>query len=214
MTKPLRADAERNRRRILDAARELFAARGLSVGLDEIATHAGVGVGTAYRRFPCKGDLIEALFDERVAALLAAAEAGLAEQDPWEGLVIWMTQAVELHATDLSVKEMVFGAAGGEERVTAVRERLAPLVYEIVDRAHASGQLRPDVVATDLPLLQFMVASLSQFDAPGLELWRRALAVVLDGLRAGSTAPIPGRGLTDEEFGRAIANPAGAVHRR
>jgi AcrR family transcriptional regulator len=212
MTKPLRADAERNRRRILDSARELFACRGLTVGLDEIAHHAGVGVGTAYRRFPCKEDLIEAIFEERVAGLLAAAEAGLAEEDPWEGLVTWMSRAVELHATDLSVKQMIFGAAGGEERVAEVRQRLAPLVYEIVDRAHASGQLRPDFQATDLPMLQFMVASLGQFDAPGLDLWRRGLAVVLDGLRPGSTAPVPGRALTDEEFGRAISNPA--VHRR
>ena len=167
MTKPLRADAERNRRRILDAARELFAERGLAVGLDEIAHHAGVGVGTAYRRFPCKGDLIDALFEDRVAALVAAAELGLAEEDPWTGLVTWMTAAVELHATDLALKEMVFGAVGGEDRVAGVRERLAPLVYEIVARAQASGQLRADVEATDLPLLQFTIAGVSRFDAPG-----------------------------------------------
>jgi AcrR family transcriptional regulator len=214
MTKPLRADAERNRRRILDSARELFACRGLSVGLDEIAHHAGVGVGTAYRRFPCKADLIEAIFEERIAGLTAAAEAGLAEADPWQGLVTWMERSVELHATDLSVKQLVFGAGGDEGRVTAVRERIAPLAYEIVRRAQASGQLRPDVETTDLPLLQFMIASLGQFGPPELELWRRGLAVALDGLRTGSTTPVPGRALTDEEFGRAIANPAGTVQRR
>src|SRR4051794_39180405 len=97
--KPLRADAERNRRRLLEAARELFAEKGPSVGLDEVAQRAGVGVGTAYRRFPCKQDLIDALFEERVTLLLGAAEAGLAEQDPWTGLETWMTAAVELHAT-------------------------------------------------------------------------------------------------------------------
>src|SRR4051812_27788521 len=115
MTKPLRADAERNRQRLLEAGRELLAEKGVGVGLDEIAHRAGVGVGTAYRRFPCKGDLIEALFEERVQQLIAAAEAGLAEEDPWTGLVKWMTAAVELHATDLSLKELVFGQAGGEE---------------------------------------------------------------------------------------------------
>src|SRR3954465_14930674 len=103
MTKPLRADAERNRQRLLQAAGELFAQRGTGVGLDEIAHHAGVGVGTAYRRFPCKADLIEAIFEERIAGLTAAAEAGLAEADPWQGLVTWMERSVELHATDLSV---------------------------------------------------------------------------------------------------------------
>ena len=208
MTKPLRADAERNRQRLLEAARELFAERGTGVGLDEIAHHAGVGVGTAYRRFPCKGDLIEAMFEDRVAGLVAAAELGLAEADPWTGLVTWMTAAVELHATDLSLKEMVFGAVGGEERVAGVRARIQPLVTEIVRRAQASGQLRADVEVTDLPMLQFTIAGISQFDAPGLELWRRVLAIVLEGLKAGSTTPLPGRALTDVEFGRAIANPA------
>ena len=211
-TKPLRADAERNRRRILDAARELFAERGVSVGLDEIAHHAGVGVGTAYRRFPCKSDLIDALFEERVERLVEAAHRGLAEEDPWTGLVIWMETAVELHANDLSLKQMIFEQAGGEERVAGVKAKLQPLIAEIVDRAQASGQLREDVVVTDLPLFQFMVASLGQFDAPGLELWRRGLAVVLDGLRAGSTAPLPGRGLLDTEFSHAISTSA--AHRR
>ena len=208
MTKPLRADAERNRQRLLEAAGELFAERGTGVGLDEIAHHAGVGVGTAYRRFPCKGDLIEAMFEERIAGLVAAAELGLAEEDPWTGLVTWMTAAVELHATDLSLKEMVFGAVGGEDRVAGVRARIQPLVTEIVRRAQASGQLRADVEVTDLPMLQFTIAGISQFDAPGLELWRRVLAIVLEGLKAGSTTPLPGRALTDVEFGRAIANPA------
>jgi AcrR family transcriptional regulator len=208
MTKPLRADAERNRQRLLEAAGELFAQRGTGVGLDEIAHHAGVGVGTAYRRFPCKGDLIEAMFEERVAGLVAAAELGLAEDDPWTGLVTWMTAAVELHATDLSLKEMVFGAVGGEERVADVRARIQPLVAEIVRRAQASGQLRADVEVTDLPMLQFTIAGISRFDAPGLELWRRVLAIVLEGLKAGASMPLPGRALSDVEFGRAIANPA------
>src|SRR5690349_18328147 len=98
--KPLRADAERNRRRLLDAAAELFAAKGLSVGLDEIARHAGVGVGTAYRRFPDKAELIQALFDDRVAQLLALAEAGLADEDPWRGFVGFLDGATELQANN------------------------------------------------------------------------------------------------------------------
>src|SRR3954452_20536458 len=158
-TKPLRADAERNRRRILDAASELFAAKGVGVGLDEIAHHAGVGVATAYRRFPEKEQLIDALFEERADALVAVAERGLAETDPWQGLVTFMTGAVELHASDRSVKELVFEVRGGEDRVSQIRERMAPRVKEIVRRAQESGDLRPDVAATDLIALQFMVAS-------------------------------------------------------
>lgn len=84
--RPLRRDAERNRRRILDAARELFASEGLHVSLDDIAHHAEVGVGTVYRRFPDKDALIDALFDEEIEAIVALAERGLAENDPWTGL--------------------------------------------------------------------------------------------------------------------------------
>src|SRR3954447_22101184 len=130
MTKPLRADAERNRRRILDAARELFAEKGLGVGLDEIAHRAGVGVATAYRRFPDKDQLVEALFQERADALVAAAERGLAEPDGWQGLVTFMTGAVELHASDRALKEVVFHGGGGEARVQQIRARMAPLVTE------------------------------------------------------------------------------------
>src|SRR2546423_10437444 len=91
--KPLRADAERNRRRVLDAAAELFAAKGLAVGLDEIARHAGVGVGTAYRRFPDKRELIEELYEDRVARMVALAERALAADDAWEGLAGFIEQA-------------------------------------------------------------------------------------------------------------------------
>jgi AcrR family transcriptional regulator len=199
-TKPLRADAERNRRRILDAASELFAEKGLCVGLDEIAHHAGVGVATAYRRFPEKEQLVDALFEERADALVAVAERGLAESDPWQGLVTFMSGAVELHASDRALKELVFEGSGGEARVAHIRGRMAPLVKEILRRAQESGALRVDVSSTDLILLQFMVATAGDLNAPGL--WRRGLDVVLDGLRGDS--PLHGQPLTDEEFGRAV----------
>src|SRR4051794_21259202 len=189
-TKPLRADAERNRRRILDAASELFAAKGVGVGLDEIAHHAGVGVATAYRRFPDKEQLIDALFEERADALVAAAERGLAEADPWQGVVTFMTGAVELHASDRALKELVFHGSGGEARVAHIRSRMAPPVREIIRRAQESGALRADVEATDLILLQFMVASAGDLPVPGL--WRRGLDVVLHHVEP--AAPEPGHG--------------------
>ena len=83
--RPLRRDASRNRERLLEAARELFAARGLDVTMDEIARHAGVGVGTAYRRFANRDELIRALFEERMLAYVALAEEALAEPEPWDG---------------------------------------------------------------------------------------------------------------------------------
>src|ERR1700721_3342156 len=93
--RPLRRDAERNRQRILRAAAEVFTTRGLQATLDDVARHAGVGVGTVYRRFPDKESLVEALFEERLAAMVALAEKALAEPDSWTGLVSFLSSACD-----------------------------------------------------------------------------------------------------------------------
>src|ERR1700709_2058318 len=98
--RPLRKDAARNRERILAAAGEVFAERGLEVTLDDIAHHAGVGVGTVYRRFRDKEELIDALFDERMDAVLTVAEQALAVDDPWLGLEGFFVSILELQAVD------------------------------------------------------------------------------------------------------------------
>src|SRR5437764_10603461 len=94
--RPLRSDAERNRRLILDAAREAFATGGLQVSLDEIARRAGVGVGTVYRRFADKEALIDALFEDSLGELVAQAEEALRDEDPWAGFVRWFEGFVGL----------------------------------------------------------------------------------------------------------------------
>src|ERR1700754_1434289 len=96
--RPLRKDAERNRQRILTAAGELFAERGLCVTLDDVAHHAGVGVGTVYRRFPDKAELIDALFAQRMQAMCEIAEEALEVPDPWDGLVFYFVHASKLQA--------------------------------------------------------------------------------------------------------------------
>src|SRR5438105_12820922 len=102
--RPLRKDAERNRQRILDAAAELFAQRGLGVTLNDIAHHAGVGVGTVYRRFPDKADLIEGLFEQRIRQIVELADAALADPDPWRGLTGFIERTCELQAQDRAFK--------------------------------------------------------------------------------------------------------------
>ncbi|HMI72272.1 MAG TPA: helix-turn-helix domain-containing protein, partial [Solirubrobacteraceae bacterium] len=114
--RPLRRDAERNRHRILEAAAEAFAERGLTITMDDIAEHAGVGVGTVYRRFPQKELLIEALFEERVGELVAMAERALEENDPWEALVGFLEGAQALQATNRGLKELVLSTTHGRER--------------------------------------------------------------------------------------------------
>src|SRR3954452_25583966 len=119
--RPLRADAERNRTRLLDAARELFAERGLDVSMDEIAHHAGVGVGTAYRRFGSRDELIGALFEARMEEYVALAEDALREPDAWVALTGFLERSLAMQAADRGLKDLVFSHGRARGRVTRVR---------------------------------------------------------------------------------------------
>ncbi|WP_157017988.1 TetR/AcrR family transcriptional regulator [Cryptosporangium arvum] len=190
--RPLRRDAERNRQRILAAAREVFAARGVDVTLDDIAHHAGLGVGTVYRRYPSRELLVEALFAERLERMVALAAAARGNPDPWAGLVCFAEASAEDMAADRGLRDVVFSRVYGHEHVEQARVRLEPEIDDLVARAHAAGVLRPGVEGGDLVMLQFMIAAVLEYSehvAPGL--WRRYLAVALDGLRSGC-GPLPG----------------------
>jgi AcrR family transcriptional regulator len=190
--RPLRRDAERNRGRILEAARAVFAERGLCATLDDIAVEAGVGVGTVYRRFPNKDDLIDALFEERMAAVAEIAERALEADDAWEGLVGFVTGAAQLQAEDRGLKELLLGTGRGCDQVSRARERIEPLAREIVARAHAAGALRPGIEAQDLPIIQMMLGTIADCSRDlRPELWRRYLELMLDGMRSGAGHEAP-----------------------
>jgi AcrR family transcriptional regulator len=192
-TRPLRADAERNRRRILAAAREVFARRGLDVGLDEIARYAGVGTGTVYRRFPEKIRLIEALFEERLDQLIELIERGLAHPDPWEGLVGMIETATQMQIEDRGLKDVIFSEVGAKDVFRERHDRFIPLLEKVVERAQAAGALRPDVSLTDLAAMQIMLAKIADFTAQTRpEVWRRYLRIMFDGLRTESSRPDDG----------------------
>jgi len=158
--RPLRRDAERNRQQILLAARAAFAERGLAVTLDEIARRAGVGVGTVYRRYANKDDLIDELYEDIIAELGAAAEAQLGQPDPWKGLVGFLEQSLAMQASNSALKEIMAGGSHrGRERVARARERVAPLASEIFERAKQSGRLRPDVTESDMATIHAMLGA-------------------------------------------------------
>jgi AcrR family transcriptional regulator len=202
--KPLRADAARNRRRILAAAADVFAERGLDVSLDDIAAAAGVGVGTVYRRFPCKDDLIDALFDDKMAELEAVGHAALEIEDPWEAFVAFMTGVCEHHARDRGLKEAMFVTGTiSSERVQQAKARMAPIGRELLRRAQAAGVIRDDVGHFDVPLMHFTVgfaAEKTRDAAP--DYWRRLLTLYLDGLRVrrDDVTPMPAPQLAPEQF--------------
>lgn len=203
----LRRDAERNRRRILHAAADAFAAGGLSVSMDEIARRAGVGVGTVYRRFPDKELLIDALFEQRVDELVGLAEKALANEDGWVGLVQFFETFLAVQAADRGLKEVVLSTAHGQERVRHARARIGPAVRALVERAQAQGELRPDVVGPDVALVQFMVGAIVDYTRDvEPDAWRRSLAIVLDGLRTrrDGPSPLPTPPLRDDQLDRAM----------
>jgi AcrR family transcriptional regulator len=194
--RPLRRDAERNRRLILDAAREAFADEGLHVTLDAIAARAGVGVGTVYRRFADKESLIDALFEDRIAEVVAIAEEASGHEDPWAGFVFWIEGVVAMQAADRGLKELLASSAHGHERVARAREHLLPLVTGIMERAQRAGELRSDLRANDMPLIGQMLSEVADYTrCVSPEAYRRCVGIVLDGLRerrdGASELPVP-----------------------
>jgi AcrR family transcriptional regulator len=209
--RPLRADAERNRLRILDAAAEVFAERGLHVSLDEIAARAGVGVGTVYRRFADRDELIDALFRARVEEMLGLLEEAAANPDPWEGLIEFIERGSEFQGRNRGVKQLMFSARGGREWVDRVRATIRPAVARLVAAAKEQGKLRDDFELTDVPLIEFTLAGTIDFTAEsdGDE-WRRILGFIVDGMRAQRRHPTPlaAEPLSLEDFDCALERAA------
>lgn len=208
----LRKDAERNRHRVLEAARELFAVKGLEATLNDVAHYANVGVGTVYRRFATKDELVEAIFEDSIDQVAGLAEAALQHQDSWEGFVSFVEQLCELTATDRGLREMVYSKAGGN-RVECARERLTPLLSTLVKRARDDGHLRPDIAHTDMPILGLLAGTVSEWAGQvEPQLWRRYVALLLDGMRLhDSTQHLTVRALDDDQMDDAMRGwqPAG-----
>ncbi len=183
----LRRDAELNRHEILEAARRLIAERGLGVSYVQIAREAGVGVGTVYRRFPNRDNLLHELYNDRVDAVVAIAEEALAVEDPWLGLCQFMERDFELQMTDRGLREFQLGRADSISLRRLAGFRITPLVTALVERARSAGQLRPEIGNGDIALIISMVGALMDASidvAP--DLWRRYLAMVLDGIQLGN----------------------------
>jgi AcrR family transcriptional regulator len=190
--RPLRRDAERNRQRILDTAGTLFAERGLDVSLDEIARHAGVGVGTVYRRFPDKEQLIDALFEDRLAEILATANASLEISDPWEGLAHFIERSMELQVADRALKQLLLSSTTAHARIEQGRLQIQPVVKAVLERAQRAGAVREDLDLSDLLLLQHAIGEAADYTheaAP--DVWRRILCIAMDGLRPDRRRPSP-----------------------
>ena len=202
-TRPLRRDAERNRQRILAAAAEVFTTRGLDVTLDEVAKHAGVGVGTVYRRFADKDELVETLFMERIDQIAEMAGRALEIPDPWTGLVTFLEEWATALAGNVGLRELLMFATYAQDRVSYARNSFAPVVRDIVERAKASGQARADLSSTDIPFIALMLSGAAEYAQQSRpEVWRRYLTLLIDGMCASreGVTPLPVPALVADEM--------------
>src|SRR3954447_4386610 len=190
VTRPLRADARRNRERVLAAARTVFAEHGREAQMDDVARRAGVGVGTVYRHFPTKEALVQALALDLFNGVLDGARAALAIEDPWEAFVAALWSGARILASDRAFTEI---AAEADMPITPeFQAELNAVFAELIGRAQASGDLRADLVLDDLPMFMCGIGAATVKPHRCPDAWRRHLSLVIDGLRAkNASGPLP-----------------------
>lgn len=203
---PLRADARRNRELIVGAAARLFAESGPEVAMEEVARRAGVGVGTLYRRFPDREALVSAVAYDSFHRVVDQARRALDEPGGWEPLRGFIRRSVAdfRFATWLSLWfTRAWDALCADPEHEELRREFMGLLDRLVRRAQDEGTLRPDVSAGDLALLLVLVLRpLPGPPALAADTAERCIAVVLDGLQAVPTDPLPGRPVEIDDLRR------------
>jgi AcrR family transcriptional regulator len=187
----LRADARRNHEAIIAAAKKLFADQGLDAQMPDVARLAKVGVGTIYRHFPTKDELIAALVADRFQRLAEKAYEGLEAEDPWEGISEFIRSAAQIQADDRGLCE-VMGSRPQVMDAAAREVGLPELCDRLIKRAQRSGQLRRDLEWQDIPMIACGLGQITQAKAgPAVGRWPRLLEIILEGLRAPGSAKLP-----------------------
>ena len=196
----LRSDSRRNRLRLVAAARELVAEKGVDVSAAEIAARAEVGVGTLYRRFGSKDALIRDILTDGIDEVQAVAVAALEDTDAWNGFSTFFAFFSMTQVANQGIAEYVSVASGvPSEEMCQYNTRLRSLVQELVRQAHAEGTLRSDVTWEDIVILSR--ASVAAGECLGVhappEQWKRTCAIILEGIRAPGAAALPGTAPVD-----------------
>jgi AcrR family transcriptional regulator len=188
--RPLRADAERNRAKILEAAADVFADAGLDATLHDVAARAGVGVGTVYRRFPHKEALLGALFDDKLREVIEVVERAGDESDSWQALVGFLRALTEMQSQNRGLYEVLNGSEYCQDRVAEARTAFVPLIQRLLARAQADGYVRGDLETSDLTMIVLMLNTVATVSHDVHEdLWERYLELILDGVRAREGQP-------------------------
>jgi len=191
-SRPLRADAERNRERIVTAAARLFAEQGLSVPLEDVARSAGVGVATLYRRFPTRTDLAIAAFERNMTSYIDAVEKAFSNPRPWDGFRELVFDLCALQASDPGLRALLTTAFPASSVIEQRAAETVDKVGEVIARAQQDGSLRSDIGVGDVVVMLLANAGVleaTREHAP--EAWRRFAALMIDAFRAGTHGPLP-----------------------
>lgn len=188
----LRVDAERNRERVLEAAREVFSELGLDASTNEIARRAGVGIATLFRRFPTRDDLVAAAFASKMQGYSAAIDDALANPDSWSGFCGYIERVCEMQAADRGFADVLTMTFPTAKTFEEERNRSANALGELLDRAKASGKLRKDFAHQDVPLILMANAGVvmaTRDAAP--DAWRRLVGYLIQSFATEAAAPLP-----------------------
>jgi AcrR family transcriptional regulator len=197
----LRADAERNRERVLSAARQVFAEQGLDASTNEIARRAGVGVATLFRRFPTRDDLVGAVFADKMSAYAAAVDDALTDTDPWQGFCGFIERVCQMQADDRGFADVLTMTFPTAKALEEERDRTARALAALLDRAKATGRLRGDFAHQDVPLILMAnagVVTATRDAAP--EAWRRLVGYLLQSFAAEAARPLPDPPTTSQMY--------------
>jgi AcrR family transcriptional regulator len=194
--RPLRADAERNRTAIVAAAQQVFAERGLTVPLDEVARRAGVGEATLHRRFPDRASLIAGAFTDKMAAYARVSAEALAHDDPWKGFCAYVRQVCAMQSGDRGFADVLTVTFAPVNPVVEQLEHHRNAAYRnwltLIRNAKAAGRLRADFHSEDLVLLLMAnagVVAATADSAPNA--WQRLVEYALQAFAAANTEPLP-----------------------
>ncbi|KOG60213.1 hypothetical protein ADK77_36445 [Streptomyces antibioticus] len=192
VTKPMRSDAIRTRKLLMEAAATAFAEQGVEVSISEIAERAGIGKGTVFRHFSTKEDLLASIVSENQNTLVTIGERLAQTAAPAEALLEFMAAAIELQIRDRAFCQVAHGEARNHPDVRNGLAALDAITTTLTDRARAHGAIRQDITGQDVMLLMsgiFQTASLLLPTQP--HLWRRYLRLIFDGMQA-ETPALPG----------------------
>jgi AcrR family transcriptional regulator len=192
--RPLRADAARNRARIVEAARAAFAEAGLDVGVEEIARRAGVGKGTLYRRFPTKEALVRAIFEDLLDDIDRLAAEADAIADPWDAFAHFMAASARMQASNQGFFDVVAQRLGAGVLTPEQRKRMLASQARPLRRAQEAGAVRADLVTEDLILMLRMLGATTRpapDGSPMTDRWPRYVGLLLDAVRPEAATPLP-----------------------